>query len=68
MIQRGIPNDPGLGARFGRERRLLNGYFLENCMAMLLHDNFWTWLLRDRAAYLPRSTIEDFLASAIHLS
>lgn len=66
FTQRGIPYDASLDDRIGRDGGLLNGHFLENSFTMLMHDNFWTWLLRDWAAYLPRRTIDEFLVNAIH--
>jgi hypothetical protein len=63
--QRGIPYDSSVERRIGRERRLLNGYFLQNSSSMLLHDNFWTYLLRDFVSYIPRTSVKDFLAQAV---
>jgi hypothetical protein len=64
LSRRGIPYDAAVEQRIGRERGLLNGYFLQNCASMLLHDNFWTYLLRDFVSYVPRASVRDFLAKA----
>jgi hypothetical protein len=64
FAQGGIRYDPDIEKRIGRDRGLLNGYFVENCLSMLLHDNVWTYLLRDYVSYVPLASLRDFLATA----
>lgn len=66
--QRRIRYDPELWKRIGRDRRLLNGYFLTNTASMLLHDNFWTFLLRNFVSYVPRSALRVFLMQAVQVT
>lgn len=68
FLQRGIPYDPELSKRIGRDRRLLNGYFLKNTASMLLHDNFWTLLLKTFTSYVPRGALRGFLMEAVHVT
>jgi hypothetical protein len=56
---------PDTDKRIGRDQGLLNGYFLENCLSIFLHDNIWTHLFRDYVTYVPRTPLRDFLAKAV---
>lgn len=65
FLQSGIPYDSGIVRRIGRSGGLLNGYFLQNCIVMLLHDNFWTLLLAGKTSYVPQASLSVFLATAV---
>lgn len=54
--------------RYGREKRLLNGYFASNTIDMLLHNNFWCFavgLLPKYNLYSYGDLIQNFISESI---
>lgn len=57
-----------ISGRHGRDKRLLNGYFLKNAFDFVLHNNLWSYLfikIHPYNKYVETETLNTFLKKAI---